>query len=200
MIQTIFIVGPAASGKSLFAHALSEALAARTQQLWPVADTSAPLFAWLAEIQACGPWPGPEHGDRQKWLEFLRANKERYRSQLVQLAEFSRVCSGGQWLVKVARERGRIVTGLRKQFEAPGAEFVHPENHAAYSGFARAHGEIFVYVERPGFPSQEDGFDAEFFQGIAHETVVNRGGDVEAIRIQAQLLAEKLAGVKAVGA
>ena len=82
MIETIFVIGPAGSGKSEFAGELQAALQRATLSGWAIADTSGVLITRLAEIQAAGPWEWmlPMGANSvAKWEEYIRANKNRFR-------------------------------------------------------------------------------------------------------------------------
>lgn len=193
MIETIYIVGPASAGKSEFAGALSAALAQRTRSPWPVGDTSWPLYKWLAELCAAAPWPGPEHANVAAWLDYILARKEQHRPMLVKLADIARQIDPCYFHSEAKDVEGtRILVGIRKRLEIPGTSALTPDSYPTFSQFIRVRGKAVIYVDRPDFPSVDDGFDKEFFKAIAHHTVVNRGGDVAGLKIQAQMLAEEL--------
>lgn len=173
-IETIFIVGPAASGKSAFAKLLSDYLLRKSGQEWEVADTSEPLYFALASIHAAGPQQGPDSTNIARWEDFIRARKEMYRLQLVRLADILRSRHPTFLLDSISR-LGAIITGVRKVSE-----------------IRCGSRDFYIYIERPGFPSIDDGFEAERFRGLANATVINRGNEMGALGIQAEMIAGRI--------
>lgn len=198
MIKTIYIVGPAGSGKSSFARCLAAALErSSSARSWPVADTSAPLVRWLAEILAAAP-PQVQHekgheGLVAEWQAYILEHKEAYRSQLVRVGEVARSILAYALVANGERAGGRILTGLRKREEFPCGALVSPEHMPEFSSRAKVEGRIVIYVDRRG-SVVEDGFEAEFYSALAHYRVVNTDSILsnEGLSYQAQMLAEKI--------
>lgn len=187
MIETIFIVGPAGAGKSAFAAELSRALEAATDQPWEAADTSAPLYRWLAEILAAGPWPSG-HDSVKQWEEYIRAKKELYRPMLVKMGNVARSVNRGALLrIAVLSAGAAIVTGFRTAEEyLAGKRWLMREKSDGWKYAC-------VYIARVGDISvrESDGFDCEFFTRAATH-IVRNDGDVGALSIKAQMLAQQL--------
>jgi len=179
MIKNIYIVGPAEAGKSTFAQYLATALERSSPaRSWPVGNTSAPLVRWLARIQAAGDFGTPGSACETTWKEYITENKNRFRPQLVELAEIAREILP-YTLVALTEDAGvRIVTGLRKRCEFACGSLVTPEHMAEFSARSKAEGRIVIYVDHghPGKPV-DDGFDAEFYKSLAHYSLTNVGLD-----------------------
>lgn len=194
MIKTIYIVGPAESGKSSFAVLLADALENVTVTGWPVQDTSRPLVRWLAQIHAVDDRPGEMGAPPDAWYRYILANKPRFRPQLVALANIAREILPYALVARAEDAGGRIVTGLRSRKEFGGGALVSAEHMLEFSQRAKVEGRIVIYVDRRGVKSVEDGFDAAFYSALAHYRVVNSDSILsnEGLSYQAQLLAEKL--------